>query len=150
MPGSWPQQELPHLADDNCEIKSKKTKRYNCIAWAAGEDFRWWWPDPMGKTYWPAGVTRAQTIAAFLEAYGTLGFKLSFDGTLQNGVQKLAIFGKGVAGAETPTHAALQLQNGEWTSKIGPFEDIEHKVVAAVEGPVYGRVICYLSRPRPA
>ena len=150
MPGSWPQHELPHLAADNCVVKSKKTKQYNCIAWAAGEDFRWWWPDAMRKDYWPSGVAREATIAAFLEAYGTLGFKLCFDGTLKDGIEKLAVYGKGAAGSEIPTHAALQLANGEWTSKIGRFEDIEHKVAAAVEGPVYGHVVCFLSRPRAA
>lgn len=150
MPGSWPQQELPHLAADNCEIKSKATRRYNCIAWAAGEDFRWWWPDSMGKDYWPPGIPREATISAFLLAYGTLGFRLCFDGTLQPGTEKLVIYGKGPAGSETPTHAALQLENGEWTSKIGRFEDIYHKTAAAAEGPVYGRIVCYLGRRRGA
>ena len=148
MPGSWPKHELPHLAADNCEIKSKATKRYNCLAWAAGEDFRWWWPDLLGKDYWPAGVAREASIRAFLEAYGTCGFKLCFDGTLQASTEKLAIYGKDQAGTEIPTHAALQLENGEWTSKVGRFEDIYHKTTAAMEGPVYGRVICYLARPR--
>jgi len=148
MPGSWPPNELPHLAEDNCEVKSKATKRYNCVAWAAGEDFRWWWPDPMGKDYWPLGIPRAVTVEAFLLAYGTLGFKLYFDGTHQAGIEKLALYGKGQAGAEVPTHAALQLENGEWTSKIGRFEDVYHKTAAAVEGPIYGHVICYLARPR--
>jgi hypothetical protein len=148
MPGSWPSQELPHLGDDNCEIKSKKTHRYNCLAWAAGEDFRNWWPDSMGKGYWPPDIPRQETLAAFLEAYGTLGFKLCFDGSLQAGKQKLAIYGRGQPGSEVPTHAALQLEDGQWTSKIGSFEDITHKTPAAVEGPVYGKVVCYLVRPR--
>jgi hypothetical protein len=150
MPGSWTTGQLPHLAEgDNCEVTSKKTPKYNCIAWAAGEDFRNWWPDPMKKGYWPPGVSRAITVGAFIEAYGTLGFKLAYDGTLQAGIQKLAIYGKGQAGAEVPTHAALQLEDGQWTSKLGPLEDVTHKVAAAVEGPCYGKVICYLGRPRP-
>jgi hypothetical protein len=102
----------------------------------------------MAKDYWPPGAPREVTIPAFLEAFGTLGFKLCFDGTLQPGIEKLAIYGKGAAGSEIPTHAALQLENGEWTSKIGRFEDIHHKTAAAVEGPIYGRMVCYLGRPR--
>lgn len=148
MPGSWPPHELPYLAQDNCEVKSKATKRYNCLAWAAGEDFRNWWPDPLGKDYWPLGIPREVTVEKFLLAYGTLGFRLVFDGTLKQGVEKLALYGKGHAGSEIPTHAALQLESGEWTSKIGRFEDISHKTAAVVEGPVYGKVICYLARPR--
>lgn len=148
MPGSWPQHELPNLTADNCEVKSKATRRYNCLAWAAGEDFRNWWPDPIGVGHWPAGVERFVTTQAFLRAYGTMGFALCFDGTLEGGIEKVAIYGKGPPGAEVPTHAALQLESGEWTSKLGPFEDINHTTAEAVQGPVYGRVICYLSRPR--
>lgn len=102
----------------------------------------------MGIGYWPPAVPREVTIAAFLAAYATLGFKLSFDGSLQDGIEKLALYGNGQPGAEIPTHAALQLESGEWTSKLGPFEDIIHKTPDAVNGPVYGHVICYLARPR--
>jgi hypothetical protein len=47
-----------------------------------------------------------------------------------------------------PTHAALQLESGLWTSKLGEFEDINHLTPNAVAGPVYGGVLCYLERPR--
>lgn len=149
MPGSWPQHELPNLTDLNCEIKSPVTRRYNCIAWAARENFRNWWPDPLGIGYWPTAVQREVTTEAFLRAYGTLGFTLCFDGTLEAGIEKVALYGKGPAGAEVPTHAALQLDDGKWTSKLGPFEDINHTTASAVNGPVYGTTICYLARPRP-
>ena len=148
MLGNWPPHELPNLTANNCDVKSPATKRYNCLAWAAGEDFRNWWPDPMGIGYWPPGIVRAVTTQAFLLAYGTLGFTLCFDGTLEAGVEKLAIYGKGQTGAEEPTHAAVQLETGHWTSKIGRFEDITHTTPNAVGGPVYGAVICYLARPR--
>jgi hypothetical protein len=39
------------------------------------------------------GARRDETIEAFVEAYGTLGFRLCFDGSLVPGVEKLAIFG---------------------------------------------------------
>ena len=99
--------------------------------------------------YWPMGIPRAVTFEVFIRAYGTLGFKLCFDGNLEEGIEKIAILGKGEPGSEVPTHAALQLQSGLWTSKLGVFEDINHAAVEAVSGPAYGRVICYLSRPRP-
>jgi hypothetical protein len=89
-------------------------------------------------------------MEAFVEAYGTLGFRLCFDGSLQPGIEKLALFGTVNPGDEppTPTHAALQLESGWWTSKLGPFEDISHEPVDAVNGPVYGKVIYYMARPR--
>jgi hypothetical protein len=150
MFGSWPQHELPNLTADTCEIRSDPTNQYNCIAWAAGENFRNWWPDPLGIGYWPPGVPRQVTTEAFMLAYGALGYTLCFDGALEVGMEKIALYGKGQPGVEVPTHAALQLESGEWTSKLGPFEDIYHATPEAVDGPVYGRVLCYLSRLRPS
>ena len=149
MPGSWPQHEFPNLTDQNCDVTGPRTRRYNCIAWAAGNSTRKWWPDPMGVGYWPAGVNRADTTEAFLRAYGSLGYVLCFDGTLETGLEKIALCGKGPAGSEVPTHAALQLETGEWTSKLGDFEDITHATTHDVESHLYGRVICYLARRRP-
>ncbi len=150
MLGSWPAHELPGLSDLSCEVTSPATRRYNCLAWAAAETFRNWWPDPLGVGYWPPTVPREVTTAAFIRAFGTRGFRLCFDGTLEAGIEKIGIYGQGTPGAEIPTHAALQLEDGEWTSKLGPFEDVKHTTPNAVDGPVYGHVICYLSRPRPA
>lgn len=148
MPGSWPAHELPNLNDQNCQVTSPATARYNCIAWAVAETFRWWWPDPMNIGYWPPTIRREETVAAFIQAYSTRGFRLCFDGTREEGVEKVALYGVGAPGHETPTHAALQLENGEWTSKLGPFEDITHSLPDDVNGPVYGHVVCFLSRPR--
>jgi hypothetical protein len=103
----------------------------------------------MGVGYWPPNLQRAITTEAFLRAFGTLGYGLCFDGGLEPGVEKLALYGKGPAGAEVPTHAARQLETGGWTSKLGILEDITHATSSDVSGPAYGQVICYLSRPRP-
>ena len=148
MPGSWPQYELPHLTDQNCEVRSPATRKYNCIAWAVANTTRKWWPDPMGIGYWPPNLNRAVSTEAFLSAYGTFGYTLCCDGTLEPGIEKIALYAKGPKGSELPTHAALQLEDGKWTSKLGDFEDIQHVTVADIEGPVYGRVICYLARAR--
>ena len=148
MPGSWPPHELPGLTDQNCHVTSPATTRYNCIAWAAESDTRWWWPDAMGIGYWPANIPRLETSAAFVAAYGTLGYTLCFDGSLETGIEKIALYAKGPAGIQEPTHAARQLQNGEWTSKMGTLEDASHDTPGDVEGPMYGSVLCYMSRRR--
>lgn len=149
MPGSWPPYEFPHLNDDTCEVTSEASRRYNCVAWAAGENIRWWWPDPMGIGYWPPDVPRAVTVESFVAAYAALGYQLCYEGSLAAGLEKIAIFGKeNQSGSVVPTHAALQLESGEWASKLGPFEDIRHDTVDRVNGPVYGKLVCYMSRPR--
>ena len=69
MVGSWPQQDHPYLTAASCKVTSKADTRYNCIAWAAKDDLKFWWPDQMGIGYWPAGITREVTIGAFVGAY---------------------------------------------------------------------------------
>ena len=44
-----------------------------------------------------------------------------------------------------PTHASRQLSNGNWTSKLGQSEDIEH-TLAALAGSVYGDVALILAK----
>ena len=149
MPGSWSTHELPHLTEGNCEITSDPARRYNCIAWAAGEKTRNWWPDQWGVGFWPSRVPRKVTVDAFIKAYETRGYRLCFDGSLQDGLEKVALYGKDISGTIVPTHAALQLESGEWTSKLGQLEDIRHATVDDVAGPLYGSVVCFLSRPRP-
>lgn len=151
MSGSWPQGELPDLNDDNCEITSLPSRQYNCIAWAAGDDGYVWWPDLMGICRWPVQAPRIETMEAFVKAYETLGYKLCYDNSLEPEVEKVALYGltNPVNGGTTPTHASRQLDSGDWTSKLGPFEDVRHRTVDDVNGPVYGRAIYFMSRPRP-
>jgi hypothetical protein len=89
----------------------------------------------MGVGYWPPNVDREETVDAFLRAYGMLGYVQCADGGLEAGVEKVAIY---IDAAGTPTHAALQLRDGRWTSKMGGFEDIEHSTLDVVSGPRYG------------
>ena len=154
MPGSWPAGEFPYLSNATCQVTSPPTPTYNCIAWSAKEDWRWWWPDHFGIGYWPPPpVSREETMQAFVEAFESLGYRLCPNGSLEVGLEKIAIFGKKNAEpdgpAAIPTHAALQLNSGEWTSKLGAFEDIAHTTVEAVTGPTYGRPMIFMARPRP-
>ena len=55
----------------------------------------------MGQYYWPDDAPRTLTRDAFLRAYSTLGFRLCFDGNLEDCIEKIAIYGKGPAGGRT-------------------------------------------------
>jgi hypothetical protein len=98
----------------------------------------------MRVDFWPKGVPRETTLAAFVAAYSTLGFQACDNGDLEQGFEKLAIFLKP---AGTPAHAARQLSNGSWTSKLGDHEDIQHEL-SAVECPTYGQVGQFMKRPK--
>src|SRR5258708_36198713 len=99
---------FPGLAASQFEITSSRTPLYNCIAWAAGETHRKWWPDRMKVDHWPKGVVRESTLPAFITAYGTLGYETCDNGDFEVGFEKIAIFTKP---AGTPAHAARQLPN---------------------------------------
>jgi len=147
MPRSWRQQDFPDLNTGNCQITSPATRAYNCIAWAAGIDTQWW--DPNDLYYWPPNVPREVTIEAIVQVYEGLGFTICIGGALEAGFDKIAIFAKYQGERRIPTHAARQLDSGQWTSKLGACEDISHAEAAHVNGPGYGEVIYFMSRPRP-
>jgi hypothetical protein len=132
---------FPSLRGQPYEIKSPKEGRYNCIAFAAGDDQNWWWPDAAGEDTWPAGVARAVTVDAFWEAFATLGYVVCDDDQLEAGYEKVALFA--LAGA--PKHAARQLPSGRWISKLGPSEDIEHRL-HDLTGMAYGAVVLVMKR----
>ncbi len=137
---------IPSLTRDRYSVTSPSTSDYNCIAWAAEDDARWWWPLPVagGGNYWPASVPRECTLARFQEAFALLGYRISADAGLENGVEKLVVY---VNAAGLPTHAARQVAGGRWASKLGGFVDIEHDSPEDV-GPLYGSVALIMERPR--
>ena len=135
------EKKFPNLKKDGYSITSPASSVYNCIAWAADENDKWWWPDDDGFGYWPESVPREETIAAFIIAFETIGYALCDDWINEEGFEKVALYAK----QHKPTHAARQLNNGLWTSKLGQEEDIEHHL-AGIQGDVYGEVVAIMKR----
>jgi hypothetical protein len=134
-----PLEELfPGLAGGAYRITSPPARDYNCIAWAAGDAARWWWPGPnLREEYWPPGIPREPTLSAFQEAFGLLGYRLCESDDLEPGFEKIALFADAQG---RPTHAARQLLDGSWTSKLGKREDIEHRL-RDLTGAIYDSVV---------
>ncbi|MFE1748764.1 hypothetical protein [Coleofasciculus sp. H7-2] len=144
---SWIATYCPKLSRDQYQITSPETSDYNCFSWGAEEDDRWWDPtDP--DQYWPDGVPKELTLEAFIQAYQTVGYAPCNSVELEPGFQKIAIYTKddGQLDGGQPTHAARQLPNGKWTSKMGDLEDIEHEL-NGLRGFYYGDVAQILKRP---
>ena len=133
---------FPGLRGQSYQITSPRDDRYNCIAFAAGDDQNWWWPDSAGEDAWPAGVARAETLEVFREAFATLGYVVCGDDRLEPGYEKVALF----ALAGLPKHACRQLPNGRWASKLGRSEDIEH-ALHDLTGTAYGKAVLFMKRP---
>jgi len=134
-------QFFPNLSPTGYSVTSLASADYNCIAWAAGVANEWWWPDPMGVSPWPASARREETVAAFVEAFQSLGYLPCIDDSVEPGFEKVALY----ALAGLPKHAARQLPNGRWTSKLGALEDIEHTLDGLV-GAWYGTIVQILKR----
>ena len=133
--------EFPKLNTQSFDFTSPKDNGYNCIAWAAGENDRVWWPDRGNAGYWPRGIPREETLPAFIAAYETLGFERCSSDLLEPGYEKIVIFADENC---KPKHAARQLPCGAWTSKLGTSEDIRHDDPRGVEGPRYGNVVQFM------
>ena len=95
---------------------------YNSFAWAAGYSDRWW--GTTSEDFWPTGVTREETLQAYINAYKVIGYEICNSESFEEGFEKIAIY---VDDNKKPKHAARQLSNGRWTSKMGRFEDVEHE-----------------------
>ncbi|MDT7777668.1 MAG: hypothetical protein QOC99_180 [Acidobacteriota bacterium] len=143
--------EFENLKDGDFNVTSRWTGVYNCIAHAARDPKRKWWPVPEGSTdaYWPT-ATRRRTARAFIRAFQTLGYEPCDNGELEAGYEKVAIYVSDKATPEnpldSPTHMARQLPCGKWTSKLGGKEDIVHDSLDSLAGKEYGRVHSFMKR----
>jgi hypothetical protein len=134
---------FPGLQGHSYQITSPKSDDYNCIAWAAGDTRNWWWPDEDGQDTWPEDVSRTESVTAFVDAFVSLGYAVCDHADLEEGFDKIALF---AIAEDRPKHAARQLPNGRWTSKLGHLEDIEHQLENLV-GNEYGTVVRLMKRP---
>lgn len=137
---------FPRLRRTSFGITSLPTNAYNCIAWAAGDTDRRWWPGKSPFFYWPATAPVAEHVDSFLGAFKLLGYEPCVDGSLERGFEKVAFYG---LDSSRPKHAARQLPSGLWTSKLGSLEDVQHTLYGLEGGLAYGDVLCVARRPAP-
>jgi len=132
------EKHFPSLSRDLYEVTSEETVDYNCIAFAAGEEHRCWWPDLGGQYYWPNDVPRDETVEAFSDMFESLGYRKCEHDRFEFLFEKVAIYrtrcGSPLALPKSPTHAARQLNSGVWKSKLGSWEDIEHSNLECLGG----------------
>lgn len=132
---------FPNLASMGYERTSEADASYNCVAWAAGDTTRNWDGTRPGG-YWPPGAEPGESIDHLLQAFQSLGYERCDDGSLEAGWGKVVLYADQDGDWQ---HAARQLPDGQWTSKLGELEDITHSALDAV-AVVYGRVACFLRR----
>lgn len=139
-----PSDLFPRLTPANHQITSPATAEYNCVAWAAEDTEHWWQPG----TYWlPKDWPQDDaSLTALKQAFAAMGYvDCDRDAGWEPGFVKVALYSSG----PFYTHAARQLPNGNWTSKLGEDVDIEHDSPEAVAGGIYGAVVAIMKRPLP-
>ena len=132
---------FPNSSIDPFLITSPETNFYNCIAWAYGDDTKWFWPEGY---HWPDDIKREVTLDCFILLFEKIGYSVCPDESFEVGFDKVAIYANSNG---VPTHAARQLPNGLWTSKLGPSFDVTHSIFA-MDGGFYGSVAVYMKRPK--
>lgn len=143
--------DFPRLAAAGYREMRGATARYNCIAWAFGDDTRWW--EPVPGYYWPPGYDlfdyTVDTLAAIFTANERYD-DCQLDASCEPSTEKVAIY---AVDPEVWEHGSRQLPSGVWTSKIGQNVEIEHNTLEALydglPGSQYGTVARTMKRPRP-
>lgn len=132
---------FPNIDPSGLVWASEPDDRYNCIAWAAGFSDQIW---QYTKGYkWPANK-RHGGIEALQEVFETIGYELCEHSGLEAGYEKVALY----ASNKMWTHAARQMSNGLWTSKMGAYDDdIQHTSPKCLNSHGYGNVFCIMRRP---
>ncbi len=147
------------ILDPNFKISSPINVNYNCIAWAGIRDDEFWWPEiePYNldgvKYKWPFNIENNDKLKFFIELYSKLGYIETSNniGNEHPKFRKIAVFIKidplnlDIL-TNTCTHAARQLKNGLWTSKLGRFHDIVHSNPYDLEGKAYGNIAIILKK----
>lgn len=136
------------LQDSEFKITSKQDIKYNCIAWAAIYDDKWYWP-PDGARHldgvynvWPKDIPATKELESFVKLFNSFGYEVCDNSDYEENFRKVALYVDPVK--KECTHAARLKSDGLWTSKLGKEHDIAHSTPEAVEGPVYGKVACIM------
>jgi hypothetical protein len=134
---------FPRLRGSGFRVSSPCDDVYNCIAWALSVTDAWWWPVGVPpRNFWPEGVPREVTLEAFRLVFAKVGYEVCASDGLESGFEKVALFVDELG----PSHAARQLSDGRWTSKLGQLQDIEHDL-HDLEGDHSGTVSLIMRRP---
>lgn len=139
---------FPKLDSGNYERVSKATARYNCVAFAAGDERHWWQAGLNGGRYrWPSHVKQAYSVEAVVEIFASEGFEKTDNREIEPGWEKIAIY---VSLSDMDFSHVTMSDGLVWKSKLGKGQDIHHYSLEVLEGDQadeYGIVDYIMKRP---
>ena len=131
---------FPNLASEGFETVGQASELYNCIAYAAGDTTKWWWPD--GINYWPPWASETNRTESLKEAFSGLGYEQCDTSDTEVGYQRIALY---EVNGEMK-HAAVQTPDGRWRSKMGQGPVIEHDTPESLSCGSYGGPTAFMRR----
>lgn len=136
----------PKLRPENHAVTSLATARYNCMAFANGDEKHWWQANENGQRYsWPAKIP--DTLDGWVQVFTQQGYEHTDERGVEPGYEKVAIFVD--LTDMLPGHVSIS-DGKTWKSKLGRFQDIRHDSLDLLEGDTsceYGIVERILRRP---
>lgn len=145
------EEAFPRIVGRAYSKTSPITADYNCVAWV-NRDINQWWEPGLDGAYWPRMVDPEDLpidadLPEYLHVFESIGFKECSDDALELGIEKIAVYAEG----QRFDHVAYQRPDGEWSSKMGPYNDIRHSSAGVLIGARpggYPAVALYMARDR--
>jgi hypothetical protein len=133
---------FPRLGEE-FEVLAPASVMYNCIGWSLGNTGAWVWPtDGQQPAYLP-------NFDALYRYYGFRRVK-GLEFRRWPGHDKVVLYAvRKSDGSIQPTHAARQMPDGSWSSKLGSLPLIRHLHPNDIAGPSYGVPYVIYVRKRP-
>lgn len=117
-------------------LEGTSSPHYNCISHTLNIKNKWSWPKSVDSdNYWPISNI-SETIDAFDEFYEYHGFTKTNMNKIYLGKNKIVLYSIG----EIPKHAALQIKDDLYESKMGRGEIIRHDPFD-IENSIYGNIV---------
>ena len=126
------QARFPKLGGGNYKRASLATARYNCLAFACGDERKWWEPRPGGRFYWPPNAQKDTSLATVTRIFIADGYVETAYRNVEAGYLKAAIY-VDLEDIDTYSHVAMS-DGAVWKSKLGKGQDIEHDSLDLLEG----------------
>lgn len=126
------QERFPKLRPDNWERRSKANPRYNCLAFANGDERHFWTPNRYGGMYfWPPNIKREDSAETWEQMFSDAGFERTKNREVEPGFEKVAIY----INLDDMTVSHIAISDGfTWLSKLGRGQDIAHSSLDLLEG----------------
>lgn len=142
------QERFPKLNANNHKRVSRATARYNCLAFANGDERKWWEPLNGGRYRWPSNAKRDTLLLTVAGIFKAEGYTETDNRDVESGYAKVALY---VDLEDVDSYCHVAFSDGVvWKSKLGKGQDIEHDSLDLLEGQnkdEYGMVATILRKP---